>query len=92
MYCYCTRCTATLYRKCHDNGNHENYLWLNKYYYAQVNMMNTSKYLRNFEQKEVKNKPINNPVLVALSKLIKIEKLAEELKKSTVEIKKSQEK
>ena len=92
MYCYCTRCTATLYRKCHDNGNHENYLWLNTYYYAQVNMMNTSKYLRNFEQKEVKNKPINNPVLVALSKLIKIEKLAEELKKSTVEIKKSQEK
>ena len=43
--------------------------------------MNTSKYLRNFGQQEVKNNPINNPVMVALNKLIKIEKSAEELKK-----------
>ena len=47
--------------------------------------MDTSKYLRNFGQQEV-------PVLVPLNKLIKIEKSAEEFKKSAVKIKKSQEK
>ena len=54
--------------------------------------MDTSKYLRNFGQQEVKNNPINNPVLVPLNKLIKIEKSAEEFKRSAVKIKKSQEK
>ena len=51
--------------------------------------MDTSKYLRNFGQQEVKNNPIKNPVLVPLNKLIKIEKSAEEFKKSAVKIKKS---
>ena len=51
--------------------------------------MNTSKYLRNFGQQEVKKNPINTPVLVALNKFLRKEKSAEE---SAVKIKKSQEK